>query len=66
MVKAFRKLSSITPVELDGGREVYISRVIAPDKADQLPVILRELDQEFSELWTKAGGLGNFLKQEGS
>lgn len=62
MVKAFKKFSPTTRLELGGGREVYISRVIEPNKADQLPVILRELDQEFSKLWKKSGGLHTFLK----
>ena len=62
IITAFKKLSSAIPVELDAGHEVYISQVIAPDDADQLPVVLRKLDREFSELWKKAGGLGKFLK----
>jgi len=61
IVTAFKKLAA-SRVELGAGCEVYISRVLAPDKADQLRVILSEMDQEFSQLWTKAGGLEKFLK----
>jgi hypothetical protein len=43
IVTAFKKLSPTTPVELDAGREVYISRALASDNPDQLPVVLRAL-----------------------
>lgn len=60
IVKAFKNVLSTAPVELYDGREVSISRVLA--NAGQLPVVLRELNREFCTLWTKAGGLGKFLK----
>jgi len=58
---AFNKSPSRTLVALES-REVYISRTLVPNDAGQLGVILRELIREFSELWTKAGGLNTFLK----
>jgi len=56
------KLSSTTAVELDAGHEVYVSRTLAAGNPDQLPIGLRELIQEFSDLWSKAEGLEKFLK----
>ena len=47
---------------LDAGREIYISRALVPEAAEQLSVILRELIGDFSKFWTKAGGLPKFLK----
>jgi hypothetical protein len=63
IVTAFKKIQSTTLVELDDSdREVCISRVLVPHNADQLPLIMSEVDQAFSQLWTKVGGLGKFLK----
>lgn len=56
---ALRKFQSRTPMELDSGHEISLSRALAPDNAERLPEILRELIQEFSDLWSKAGGLGS-------
>lgn len=59
---AFKKLPPATSVDLDSGHEVYVSRALAPADADEIPIILRELTQKFSSLWTNAGGLEKFLK----
>jgi hypothetical protein len=52
----FVESSSKTRAVLESGHEISISRVLL--HAEQLPVVLRELNREFAELWTKAGGLG--------
>jgi hypothetical protein len=49
-------------IVLDAGHELYISRRLPPDKPDQFPSVMRELTQEFSNLWTKVGGLEKFLR----
>lgn len=45
---------------IEAGHEIYINRVL--EDAEQIPAVLRELNRAFGELWTKAGGLGKFLK----
>lgn len=63
ILAAFKKSQSGSSVGLDSGREVYISRPLEPDKAEeQLPLVMQELIRRFSEFWSKAGGLGKFLK----
>lgn len=50
-------------VELYAGHELCMSQTLPPDDAEQqLTTIMRELINEFSVLWTKAGGLEKFLK----
>jgi hypothetical protein len=61
IASALKKLSSRAPVQLESC-EVYIHRVLPPEEAEQFPVVLRELIREFSELWTKAGGMDKVLK----
>ncbi len=46
----------------DAGHEIYISRAIAPNDEEQIPVTMRELTESFSHLWKNAGGLQKFLK----
>jgi hypothetical protein len=61
----FAEFQNIAPkgaIVLDAGHELYISRRVPPDKPDQFPSVMRELTQEFSNLWTKVGGLEKFLK----
>lgn len=60
----FTKLASPQEVSasaaMDAGHEIYISRVL--EDAEQIPAVLRELNREFCELWTKAGGFGKPLQ----
>ena len=61
----FAAIQSVAPdgtIKLDAGRELYISRRLPHDNPDQLSSVMRELTQEFSNLWTKVGGVGKFLK----
>lgn len=58
----FQKTAPKCAVVLDSGRELYISRKLSPDKPDQFPSTMRELIQEFSNLWAKVGGIQKFLR----
>jgi len=65
----FKKSSPQTTAEfgdygLSGG-EIYLSRPLDSADAEHLPATQRELIREFSELWTKVGGIGTFLKAKG-
>jgi hypothetical protein len=62
ILAAFRKIQPTTPVEIDGGHEVYISRTLVPEDAEQLSAVLQGLSRDFSELWSKVSGLDRFLK----
>jgi hypothetical protein len=60
---AVRDLSSTPRVELWAGHELSISQTLLFDDAEQrLASMMRDLINEFSALWTKAGGLERFLK----
>lgn len=60
---AVRDLSSTSGVELWAGHELSISQTLTPDDPEQqLTAKMRELINEFSALWTRAGGLKKFLK----
>ena len=61
---AFKKTPK-NEISLDARHELYVSRAVAPDDVEQIPVILRELTEGFSDHWKKAGGLQKFLKQSG-
>ena len=61
ILAAFQNAASNTAIEF-AGHEPYISRRLPPDNPDQFPSIMRELTQEFSNLWTEVGGLEKFLK----
>jgi hypothetical protein len=62
IITRFKNTSPETSVEIDDNHEVYLSRVLVPDNVPELSEILRELNREFSELWSRAGGLSQFLK----
>ncbi len=62
---AFKKSSPKLNAKLDSDHEIYINRPLAPNNAEQLDSVLRDIIREFSDLWSKAGGLKILLKAKG-
>lgn len=60
---AFKTVSGNVPIKFER-REVYINRILAPEEAEQLSDIQRDLIRQFATLSSRAGGVGKFLKKE--
>ena len=62
ILRTFKKKTKETVGVWSAGREVYVSRAIAPDHGEQFPETMRELVGSFSDLWKNADDLKKFLK----